>query len=398
MTPSHFIPLKKLKCNLSMSLVLVTGGAGFVGSFLSFRLLSGGCRVLFLVRKKHGIDARNRIKDRLLKISSEAGKYENSWEVVEGDVTKPLMDITREKLESLDGKIHRIYHCAANLDFYPSDEDSAYAVNVGGAKNAIELADLLGAELHYLSTAYISGDRKGEIGEKEFDEGQGFRNIYDKAKFEAEKVVKKWFSEGGRGVIYRPSIAIGDSETGVAFSFTGYYVLCRFFLRLAKMLGSNGGPSELPLPIPVARKSTLNLISVDVVADAIVRISENTMNLGSTFHIVHPNPPYNAAVFESSLRRLGFPKVKIFQVSLLTLHLLVRTGWLFSWLFGKNGGLFRHHIVAYLSYFDGSATFKAEGVLHTLGRSFSPPQITDEVIEKVLSYAIKMRFSDDDQI
>ena len=61
----------------SSSRILLTGGTGFIGSFLGHRLLEEGYRVLFLVRKKER-NSRLRIQDRLSKISPETfKKYEN---------------------------------------------------------------------------------------------------------------------------------------------------------------------------------------------------------------------------------------------------------------------------------------------------------------------------------
>src|SRR3989344_1499826 len=254
--------------------VLLTGGTGFIGSFLGLRLLEEGYYIFFLVRKAEK-DSRSRVLERLSKISYlTARKYENAWEIVEGDTSLPFFGIDKAKLNELKNKVNKIFHCAALLSFDPRNKDKAHKINIEGAKNATELASLFNAELHYLSTAYIAGNRTGEIKEDEFDEGQSFRNVYEKTKFEAEKVVRDWRdNKNGRAVIYRPSIVIGDSKTGLTFSFSGYYMVAKFFWSISEFFRREGeNVSNFPLPIPVAKDSTLNLITVDAVVDVIFRL------------------------------------------------------------------------------------------------------------------------------
>ena len=373
---------------------MVTGGTGFIGSFLGLKLLENGYKVFFLARKKEK-DPEVRIKEKLEKISSHSAKYEKNWEVLDGDITLSLFGISEEKLKKLKNeKIVKVFHCAALLSFKPANETHTFKVNVEGTKHAIEVAEILGAELHHLSTAYVAGDRTGEIKEDEFDKGQNFRNVYERTKFEGEKMVREWIKENGRAVVYRPSIVVGDFKDGITFSFTGYYMVARFFFEMAKYFQKRRNFSNFPLPIPVVKESTLNLIPVDIIVDAILKISENPKNLGSTFHIVHPHPPYNSFVFNTSVHFLGFPNVKIIQVSLLTLHLLVKTGWLFSWFFGKNGKLFRNLVLTYIPYFNGSMVFRAHNVFSGTGGKYSPPKLNEEFIRKILGYAMKADFKD----
>ena len=71
--------------------VLLTGGTGFIGSFLGMRLLEEGYKVFFLARRKNNKDARERIRERLSMISPAASKYANQWSVLEGDTWEGLL-------------------------------------------------------------------------------------------------------------------------------------------------------------------------------------------------------------------------------------------------------------------------------------------------------------------
>ncbi|KKS99100.1 MAG: hypothetical protein UV75_C0010G0021 [Candidatus Giovannonibacteria bacterium GW2011_GWA1_43_15] len=375
--------------------VLLTGGTGFIGSFLGLRLLEEGYYIFFLVRKAEK-DSRSRVLERLSKISYlTARKYENAWEIVEGDTSLPFFGIDKAKLNELKNKVNKIFHCAALLSFDPRNKDKAHKINIEGAKNATELALLFNVELHYLSTAYIAGDRRGEIKEDEFDEGQSFRNVYEKTKFEAEKVVRSWGDKGGRYIIYRPSIVIGDSETGLAFSFTGYYMVAKFFWRYSKFFKRMEGKKfHFPIIIPVVKSATLNLITVDAVVDAIYKLSQKTESIGRTFHIVHPNPPKTSFVFKNSINVFGFSNVKIWLVPLYILRLIAWIGWALSFLFARIGYSFRQQISTYVPYFDGSSYFSYKGVGEVLGNSYLPAPIDVDVIKRVLLYAKENKFSD----
>ena len=377
--------------------VLLTGGTGFIGAFLGMRLLEEGYKVFFLARRKNNKDARERIRERLSMISPAASKYANQWSVLEGDTTLQFFGIDNKVLVKLKGKADKVFHCAALLSFSSNNEAQARKINVQGAQNATELAEFLGAELHYLSTAYIAGNRTGEIREDEFDEGQSFRNAYERTKFEAEKIVRVWRdSKNSRAVIYRPSIVIGDSKTGLAFSFTGYYAVARFFWSIAEFFKREGERiSNFPLPIPVVKGSALNLITVDAVADAVFRLSEKSESLGKVFHIVHPYPPKNSMIFDTSIKFLGFPRVRIWPVSLYMLRFLAKLLWLFSLFLGRVGYFLRRQVITYAPYFEGSATFKVEGIENLLGDSWSPPLVTDDVIKRILSYAVLQNFKSD---
>ena len=379
----------------SSSRILLTGGTGFIGSFLGHRLLEEGYRVLFLVRKKER-NSRLRIQDRLSKISPETfKKYENSWEVVEGDISRPFFGINDAKLEELKAEVKTIFHCAAFLSFDSSKGAQSYRTNVEGTKNATELASLFNAELHHLSTAYIAGDRYGEISEDEFDVSQSFRSTYERTKFEAEKVIRSWRDSGGKCVVYRPSIVIGDSKTGIAFSFTGYYKVAKFFWYYSKLFQKKGANGiRIPIIIPIPKSATLNLITVDAVVDAIYKLSQRAESIGRTFHIIHPYPPKTQFVFENSMDLFGFSNVKIWPVPLFAFRVIAWLGWVLSFLFARIGYHFRQQISTYVPYFDGSSFFKYAGVKEVLGSSYLSPSINTNVIETVLSYAIKNKFSD----
>ena len=68
-----------------------------------------------------------------------------------------------------------------------------------------------------------------------------FVNVYEESKWEAEQL---WM---GEATILRPSIIVGDSETGRCCSFGGWYILFQAVHLLDRLLrDANGsGPNRL---------------------------------------------------------------------------------------------------------------------------------------------------------
>jgi UDP-glucuronate 4-epimerase len=111
--------------------VLVTGGAGFIGSHLVTSLLQDGHRVTVL-------DNFDPFYDRAIKERNIAPHRGHArWRLVEGDLRdRPAM------ARSLTGEYDAIVHLAARAGVRPSIEDpeTYQDVNVRGTQNMLELA------------------------------------------------------------------------------------------------------------------------------------------------------------------------------------------------------------------------------------------------------------------
>jgi thioester reductase-like protein len=376
-----------MKTTIQKDAVFITGGTGFIGSFLALHFLEQKYRVYFLVRKTQ-TNPKDRFLNHLAKISPRAFDYQSQCIVCEGDITLPYFGIEERLLHDMKIEVARIFHCAALISFESFLKEDAIRTNIIGTKHATETASLLNAELHYISTAYIAGDRRGEVKEDEFDMGQGFKNIYEKTKFEAEKIVQEWLTKGGAGKIYRPSIVVGASRTGMALSFSGYYVIAHFFWSMQK----ERRRMFFPTIIPVVRGARLNLVPIDTVVSSISSISSNSTYRGRVFHIVHPDPPLVSSVFKSSLSHLGLPHVIIVPVSVMTFRVLTYIMKIVSYALGRKGRFFRRRVLQFASYCDGGVSFSCDNTQRAFP-AYAPPPITENLIKKLLDYAISKNFS-----
>jgi UDP-glucuronate 4-epimerase len=113
-----------------MSHVLVTGGAGFIGSHLVDSLLQDRIRVTV-------IDNFDPFYDRSFKLANVAPHRDHaSWRLVEGDIRDAPL------LATLPDDIDTVVHLAAAAGVRPSIADPVryQDVNVGGTQNLLELA------------------------------------------------------------------------------------------------------------------------------------------------------------------------------------------------------------------------------------------------------------------
>lgn len=107
-----------------------------------------------------------------------------------------------------------------------------------GVENWIELLQRNSAlRLHYLSTAFVGGTRRGLFTEFDLDVGQDFHNAWERGQFEAEMRLRE-SPVSERVTIYRPSHTLGRT-TGEAFCLGGAYPLLST-LAAARLLPGDG--------------------------------------------------------------------------------------------------------------------------------------------------------------
>src|SRR3984957_5632591 len=109
----------------------------------------------------------------------------------EGGAAAIDMGLSGLEFKAIAREVTHIHHCA-QVTHLGVEPVAAERVNVGGAREAIELAGgcgKLGGPGFY-STAHVSGDRTGLVREDDLKVGQAFRSIVEETKARAEKVMR----------------------------------------------------------------------------------------------------------------------------------------------------------------------------------------------------------------
>jgi nucleoside-diphosphate-sugar epimerase len=100
-----------------------------------------------------------------------------------------------------------------------------------------------------------------------------FRNAYERSKHEAERLVAGHRDEMDLTIV-RPSIVVGDHRTGWTAAFNVLYAPLRAFAA-----------GVIPV-VPARRRSPVDVVPVDYVADAVHALSEAPQASGQTLHVV----------------------------------------------------------------------------------------------------------------
>ncbi len=221
-----------------------------------------------------------------------------------GDITHKGLALKKEDTEYLQGQKLVFWHLAAVYDL-AVDIKTARAVNVEGTKNVNDVVKSLGNVERYIyfSTAYVAGNREGRILEDELIRPEQFKNHYESTKFEAELLVDKLKADLPVTII-RPGIVRGHSNSGETSKFDGPY----FFLNMIDRL------NWLPvIPFIGRTDATINVVPVDYILEASIKLSQLDAAAGATVHLTDPNPHPVEEVYRMMVYEMtgAFPKGRI---------------------------------------------------------------------------------------
>lgn len=294
---------------------LITGAAGFLGSFLTAALLNRGWQVYALVRGKPDRLVGTLITHELLDEPSALRRLT----VLEGDVTRPLLGLSSSTIDTMLRKVTDVWHCATIFDIATSRRKALFDTNIVGTRHALDLAHALTAQpirFHFISTAYCGLEIQDTCFERLSDRNDGdFRTAYEWSKSNAERIAIAAREKQHLDVrIYRPSIIAGHSLNGKSLGFNGYQGVFRALYILRRMLQNTFGyefDRNLRLRISANPNLRLNLVPVDYVVDAMLYLADQKAPDAPIFNITHPSGNQLSELFDHGAKELGLNGIQL---------------------------------------------------------------------------------------
>lgn len=179
-----------------MSTIFLTGGTGFLGSYLVKELIEKGYSVKALRRNKK------------IPFFIDPSYFEKvHW--VEGDI----LDVTILN-EAMKGA-NAVIHAAATVSFHKADRGAMYKINVEGTANVVNAAidNNIPRFVHVSSVAAIGRTSGGEeVTEEKKWQASKTTTHYAISKYRAEMEAWRGYGEGLNMVIANPSTIVGYGD------------------------------------------------------------------------------------------------------------------------------------------------------------------------------------------
>ncbi|MEQ8837920.1 MAG: SDR family oxidoreductase, partial [Lacipirellulaceae bacterium] len=375
-----------------MSYLLLTGSTGMLGSYLLRDLLIAREPVAVIVRDRATETAQARVEALLQHWERELQRYLPRPKVIVGNLHEPSLGVSDSDQTWLAANCTRVLHSAACVSFQPEPATGEpYRSNLEGTRHVLQLCEQTGIKKFYhVSTAYLGGSEGDKHFEQPVDpQAASFRNDYEKSKAQAEKLVRE-ASFLDHPTFLRPSIIVGDSQTGFAASYRGIDTALRLgYLHLIAKL-QEGWKLDLELVREVVEGQFIqllgldgserkDLVPVDWVSQSVLQLMHSPSARGGVFHLTSSDPTridtmaeaMIAAALESlesqTSKRAGIPTALMESVG------------------------FREHMETYQPYFSDDPKFDRT---HLLREEAVPcPTLDHETLVRLWRTSIEADFS-----
>ncbi len=216
-----------------MNHYFVTGATGNIGSALIPLLLQHEGNIQLLIRATDEEHLQQRFEELCVfwEINPEIARERII--PCRGDMTEPRFGLNAVEYDVLSARCSHIIHCGGVVRMNLPIEKARKSA-VGAAQEVIALAEkaLRSGTLKkvdFVSTVGVIGCLSQPLTEQLVTDKRGFHNSYEQAKAEAEELLHGYMAENKLPItIHRPSMVVGDSQTGKAISYQVFYHICEF--------------------------------------------------------------------------------------------------------------------------------------------------------------------------
>jgi dihydroflavonol-4-reductase len=222
----------------------ITGGTGFIGTYLVRRMAQTEHEMVCLVRKTSGVSTLEEVGATL----------------VTGDVTDK-----NSLLEGMKG-CEAVLHLASIYTFWAPDRRVYSAINVSGTRNVMEAALETGVSKVVHVSSNVSYGKPDDLPFTEESPAGPVRfSEYAETKYQGDLIAWELYRTKGLPlVMVCPGVALGRGDVKAS----GRYIQDLIFRRM---------------PVTVFHKTVLTWVHVQDVAEAIVRALEKEGNIGQKY-------------------------------------------------------------------------------------------------------------------
>ncbi|MCA9046586.1 MAG: SDR family oxidoreductase [Planctomycetaceae bacterium] len=368
-----------------MGYLLITGGTGLLGRYLLRDLMDRQQKLAVLVRPSRRQSPHARVESLMQSWEKICDRSLPRPIVLTGDICTPDLGLSPTEIKWVVENCDSMLHNAASLSFVSTGRDSEpWRSNVDGTKNVLEFCDQARIRnFHHVSTAYVAGCRTGLCKEDELDVGQQFANPYEESKVEAEKLVRSC-SFFDTTTFFRPGIIVGDSETGLSFTYHNFYAMLQIAWTLKQSLTAHLEPDGRTnvsyfrlLADGTERK---NLVPVDWVSEAMATIIADESLHGKTYHLT-PRTPVTTKLMCDVIQEV----LNLYGIQFDPVPADVST-------MSDDEKLFYHHMQVYESYWKDDPEYDLTNITAALP-NLPCPHVDSAMLANMARVAIAGRFN-----
>lgn len=187
-------------------MIFITGGTGFVGSHLTYKLVSQGYAVRLLVRNRSKL---LELAKTFKYYNANIEHYQHLIEYIDGDVT----DVYSIQ-DGLKNDTEYVFHCAGLVSFWAHDKHLLNQINCEGTANVVNAAIDAGVKkLVYVSSIAALGDSvENSTSEKNYRHEVKPTAYYGQSKRMGELEVWRGSEEGLNVIILNPTVIVGPGH------------------------------------------------------------------------------------------------------------------------------------------------------------------------------------------
>lgn len=256
--------------------VLVTGGSGFVGTYVLYELLKAGFSVSATRRESSDLTVSKKVFQHLNEMEKSSVDFEQiNWELC--DLLDP------NAVSQVVSQHHRVIHTAASVSFQPREREAILQNNIDGTAHVVDacLEHKIAQLVHLSSVGGLPNpDKKEELDESFLDSTFfRFETTYGESKYRSEMEVWRGLGEGLTVTVLNPGIILGA---------------WRFVNSSTQMFRSmfNG--------LPFYSNGLTGFVDVRDVARSAVRSLNHDLAKGSRFILVGDNLSYRDFLWKVS--------------------------------------------------------------------------------------------------